>query len=261
MHATTIVIPTYNERENLPLIVNRLLHLPIQNLKLVIVDDNSTDGTGEIGEQLASQYKGQVSCIHRLGKFGLGTAYLAGFQKAIADGAHFIVQMDADFSHNPDYVPNMIKKLRTHDLVIGSRYIAGASLDEKWGLARNVLSRWGNSVYVSTLLNMTTTDATGGFRAWRRSTLIGMGLDRIQSNGYIFQVEMAYLAEKLGYRVVEMPIHFADRLHGESKMDIRIQLEAAWRVLKIRSQHSQIGSQDRYREAFGLTDRIPATLV
>ena len=256
----TVVIPTYNERQNLPLIVDHLFRLPLQDLSIIVVDDNSTDGTGEIADQLAAQHEGRISCIHRLGKFGLGTAYLAGFQKAITDGAHFIVQMDADFSHNPDYLPSMIDKLRTHDLVIGSRYVKGASLDEKWGLARNALSRWGNSVYVSTLLDMQTTDATGGFRAWRRSTLIGMGLDRIQSNGYIFQVEMAYLAEKLGYRVTELPIHFADRLHGESKMDIKIQLEAAWRVLQIRSQHSHVGRQDRYREAFGQADRIPATI-
>lgn len=247
----TVVMPTYNEMENLPLMVDRLLNLPDLALRIVVVDDNSPDGTGDLADQLAQQHPNRISVVHRLGKYGLGTAYIAGFQRAISEGAQYIIQMDADFSHDPKYIPDLLQALDKSDLVIGSRYVNGASLDEKWGVLRNLLSRWGNSVYVSALLDMSPTDATGGFRAWRRSTLQGMGLDRISSNGYIFQVEMAYLAEKLGYRVNEVPIHFSDRLHGESKMDFGIQLEAMWRVLKIRSQHRQVEHTDRYRESLG----------
>ena len=245
---TTIVLPTFNERENLPLMADRLLNLPGHKLSIVIVDDNSPDGTGEIADQLALKHPDRVSVIHRPGKYGLGTAYIAGFRHAIAGGAHNVIQMDADFSHDPAHIPAMLKALETNDLVVGSRYVNGASLDKDWGYLRNLLSRWGNSVYVSMLLATKVMDATGGFRAWRRSTLQGMGLDRITSNGYIFQVEMAYLAEKLGYNVTEVPIHFNDRLHGESKMDFGIQLEAMWRVLKIRNQHQQVSRSDRYRD-------------
>ncbi|MBS1249420.1 MAG: Undecaprenyl-phosphate mannosyltransferase [Chloroflexi bacterium] len=202
-------------------------------LSLLVVDDNSPDGTGEIAEKLAQEYPGRVSVLHRLGKQGLGTAYLEGFAQALEEGAEVIVQMDADFSHNPERIVDLQERLQESDMVLGSRYVEGGKLDDVWPLWRRALSSFGN-LYARTILGLPIRDVTGGFRAWRRETLLGMPLEKIRSNGYAFQVEMVYLAHRCGYRVKEVPIYFADRQWGESKMSFAIQLEAILRILAIR---------------------------
>jgi dolichol-phosphate mannosyltransferase len=231
---TTFVIPTYNEAENLPKLVAALFDLPV-NLNLIIVDDHSPDGTGQIADDLAEQSGGRIFVLHRKGKLGLGTAYIQGFQKALQFGADAIGQMDADFSHPPPKVVELVKTLNGWGMVMGSRYIPGGGLDEHWPLWRKGLSTFGN-VYARTILGMPVQDVTGGFRLWRRETLAAMPLERICSNGYVFQVEMAYVAHKLGFKFKEIPIYFSDRQRGHSKMSFRIQFEAAvrtWQLLWI----------------------------
>jgi dolichol-phosphate mannosyltransferase len=232
-----VVIPTYNEAENLPTMIGELLSLGLPGLRILIVDDNSPDGTGRAADELAQQYPDRVHVMHRPGKLGLGTAYIAGFKYALQQGAEFIVQMDADFSHSPAYIPQFLAAAEEYDVVVGSRYVAGGSLDERWGWGRYFLSWWANSIYTRLLLGLQVKDVTAGFKCWRRTTLEGIGLDRVCSNGYVFQVEMAYLTEKLGYRVYELPIHFEDRRIGQSKMTTRVKAEAALRTWKIRQQH------------------------
>lgn len=228
----TFVIPTYKEAENLPKIAAAVFNLPLPDLNLLIVDDNSPDGTGDIAEKLSVEYKGRLKVIHRQGKMGLGSAYITGFKQAIEDGADAIGQMDADFSHPIDKINMMAQAINSYDVVIGSRYVKGGKLDERWPLWRKWLSGFGN-VYARTILMLPLLDVTGGFKLWRRSTLLGMPLDRIKSNGYIFQVEMNYVARKLGYTFTEIPIYFADRRWGESKMSFRIQIEAAIRTWQL----------------------------
>jgi len=224
-----IVVPTYNEAENLPKLVSALFALPLPEIRILVVDDNSPDGTGQIAEDLSSAHPGRVSVVHRLQKQGLGLAYLHGFQVALEAGAQAIVQMDADFSHSPEKVVELLEALQTADLGMGSRYIPGGSLDQRWPLWRKALSGFGN-FYARTILRLPMRDVTGGFRAWRREALERLPLERVRSNGYAFQVEMAYLAHRLGCSFREIPIHFADRRWGQSKMSFRIQLEAAVRV-------------------------------
>lgn len=223
---TWIVIPTYNEAENLPLLFKSLFELPLDDLTILIVDDNSPDGTGKLAEELGRKYKNRVRCLHRAGKLGLGTAYIEGFQYALHEGAEAICQMDADFSHPLETIPLMSRLSSEFDLVIGSRYVAGGALDERWPAWRKFLSGFGNA-YARTILRLPVHDATGGFRFWRRATLEGIPLERVKSNGYVFQVEMVYLARLLGFNMIETPIYFADRRWGKSKMSFRIQLEAA----------------------------------
>lgn len=229
---TTIVIPTYNEAENLPRLVSALFELPLPDISLLVVDDNSPDGTGNIAEDLHRETGGRVTVMHRAGKLGLGTAYIQGFQHALELGAEAVGQMDADFSHPIDKIPALINALGDYDVALGSRYIPGGSLDERWPFWRKGLSAWGN-IYARTILGIPMKDVTGGYRLWRAATLRGMPLHRIRSNGYIFQVEMAYVANRLGYKFREIPIHFADRRWGQSKMSLRIQLEAAVRVWQL----------------------------
>jgi len=178
-----------------------------------------------------------VHVLHRKGKLGLGTAYITGFQYALERGFDCIVQMDADFSHSPDYILQFLEAIKDYDVVVGSRYVAGGSLDEEWGWGRYFLSWWANSIYTRLILGVKVKDATAGFKCWRRSTLEGIGLDRVASNGYVFQVEMAYLTEKLGYRFFEIPIHFEDRRLGDSKMTGSVKMEAALRTWEIRRRH------------------------
>ncbi|MGD2161866.1 MAG: glycosyltransferase, partial [Anaerolineales bacterium] len=182
--------------------------------------------------------------IHREGKLGLGTAYITGFKRALDTGAQAIGQMDADFSHSPAYIPEFMRLLPDCDAVIGSRYVLGGRLDERWGAGRVLLSWFGN-FYARTILSMKIRDATGGFRIWKRATLAGMPLDRIRSNGYVFQVEMAYVAQKLGYKLVETPIYFEDRRIGQSKMSFRIQIEAALRVWQVLFMHRHLTPEER----------------
>lgn len=228
----TVVIPTYNEAENLPRLVSALFALNLPDLHLLIVDDNSPDGTGELAETLAKNLNGKMRILHRQGKLGLGTAYIQGFESALAAGAEAVVQMDADFSHPIEKIPEMLTALQTADFVIGSRYVPGGKLDERWAFWRKALSAFGN-FYARTILSTPIRDMTAGFRVWRHTTLKAMPLTRVRSNGYAFQVEMAYIAHRLGFRACEIPIYFADRRWGESKMSFHIQREAALRVWKI----------------------------
>lgn len=228
----TIVVPTYNEAENLPKLVSAFFALPLPELSLLIVDDNSPDGTGKIADDLAAKMKGRMDVIHRSGKLGLGTAYITGFKYAIEHGAQAVGQMDADFSHPVDKIIEMARAIKKHQVVLGSRYVPGGKLDEHWPFWRKGLSAWGN-FYARTILRMPIRDCTGGFRLWRREVLCAMPLDRIRSNGYVFQVEMAYVASRLGFTFHETPIYFADRRWGKSKMNFRIQIEAALRVWQL----------------------------
>ena len=225
----TIIIPTYNEAENLPKISAALLALPLPDLNLLVVDDNSPDGTGDIAETLQRDTGGRVQVLHRAGKMGLGSAYIQGFGVALSRGAEAVCQMDADFSHPVEKIPELVQALTTADIAIGSRYIKGGSLDERWPFWRKGLSAFGN-YYARTILGLGIRDTTGGFRLWRREALLGMPFERVKSNGYVFQVETAYLATILGYQFKEIPIYFAERRLGTSKMSLRIQLEAAYRV-------------------------------
>lgn len=224
----TIILPTYNEAENLPKLVSALLSLPL-DLSVVVVDDHSPDGTGAIADELSSRHMGKVFVLHRTGKLGLRSAYIEGFRQAFGLGADTVVQMDADFSHDPAVLTEMARRIASYDVVIGSRYVKGGSLDERWPAWRKFLSAFGNR-YARTILSFPLHDVTTGYRMWRRAVLQNMPLDRIRSNGYIFLVEMAYVAYVMGYKITEVPIHFADRRWGKSKMSFRIQLEAAVRI-------------------------------
>lgn len=228
---TTVVIPTYNEAENLPKLVSALFSLPL-DLKLLVVDDNSPDGTGQIAEDLARTHPKRIDVLHRPGKMGLRSAYLNGFQKIVDGDAQAIVQMDADFSHDPAKLVEMSRMLDSSDIVLGSRYVQGGSVDEKWPLWRKWLSAFGN-FYARSILGLPLHDVTTGFRMWRAETLKQMPFERIQSSGYIFLVEMIYLAHCLEFKVGEVPIYFADRRFGKSKMSLKIQIEAAIRIWQV----------------------------
>ena len=228
----TVVTPTYNEAENLPKLVSALFSLPL-DLRILVVDDNSPDGTGRIADELVLQFSGRVDVLHRPGKMGLRSAYLNGFQKVLDGNVQAVVQMDADFSHDPSALVNMAKLLESHDAVLGSRYIPGGSVDERWPFWRKKLSSFGN-FYARTILGIPLHDVTTGYRIWRRDTLQKIPFERIQSNGYVFLVEMAYLAHCLEFKIGESPIYFADRRWGKSKMSIKIQMEAALRVWQVR---------------------------
>ncbi len=235
-----IVIPTYNEADNLPRMTEALFALPFDDLRLIIVEDNSPDGTGQVADQLAAAHPNRMTVIHRPGKMGLGTAYAQGFQIALEQGADVVVQMDADFSHSPAYIPQMVAKLEAYDVVVGSRFVEGGQTDERWSWWRFLLSWWANQVYTRLILGVPAKDATAGFKAWRRQTLAAIDFERVVSNGYVFQVEMAYLAHKMGFRSLEIPIYFEDRRIGQSKMDVPIKVEAVWRVWQIRWRYRKI---------------------
>ena len=242
-----VVLPTYNEGENIVRIVPALFDLDIPNFHLLVVDDNSPDGTGAIAEELGRQdaYAGRVNVLHRPQKQGLGPAYIQGFMKALALGADLIIQMDADLSHQPKYIPQLLNEIKHYDLVIGSRYVDGGSVDESWGPLRKLLSWWANRLYVPAILGMPVQDATGGFRIFRRDCMIGLDVDQVKANGYVFLVEMACIVHRLGYKIGEIPIHFPDRQHGSSKMSGSIALEAAMRVWQIKFRHRRLTPADR----------------
>jgi dolichol-phosphate mannosyltransferase len=233
---TIVVMPTYNEVENIRAMAEALMRLPVDQLHLLIVDDNSPDGTGELADQLRTAYADRIHVMHRSGKLGLGTAYVEGFQRAFDESADYVVQMDADFSHSPDYIPRFLEKMTDHDVIVGSRYAPGGRLDKSWSFGRYLLSWWANSVYVRLILGLSVHDATAGFKVFRSEALKKINPARVQSNGYVFQVEMAYLSEQEGLRILEWPIYFEDRRIGRSKMSIAVKFEAAWRVLQIRSR-------------------------
>ena len=234
-----VVTPTYNEAENLPKLVSAFFALPIEGLSILVVDDNSPDGTGQIADQLASDHPERIEAIHRSEKLGLGTAYVTGFRRAIEKGAEAIAQMDTDFSHPPEMLPVLLTALKSYDVTLGSRYVPGGGVDRNWSFWRKGLSAFGN-LYARLILGLPVRDATGGFKIWRSETLQGMPLGKIRSNGYAFQVEMAYVAYRLGYTFKEEPFYFADRKWGRSKMSFQIQKEAAIRVWQMRFEYRSL---------------------
>jgi dolichol-phosphate mannosyltransferase len=241
-----IVLPTYNEAENLSKLVSALMSLPL-DLSVLVVDDDSPDGTGDIADELSKHHAGKVLVLHRKAKRGLRSAYIDGFRKAFDLGANAIVQMDADFSHDPAVLTEMARYITSSDVVIGSRYIKGGSLDERWPAWRKFLSGFGN-FYARTILSFPLRDVTTGYRMWRREVLQNMPLDRIRSNGYIFLVEMAYVSYLMGCKITEVPIHFADRRWGKSKMSLKIQLEAAVRIWDVWLHYRDLRKKSHPRE-------------
>jgi dolichol-phosphate mannosyltransferase len=241
----TVVIPTYNEAENVGPMAEALFDLGVSGLDVLIVDDESPDGTGRIADKLAVQHPARLHVIHRAGPRGLGWAYVDGFRWALEHGADLVVQMDCDFSHSPSYIPQFLERIRDYDVVVGSRYVPGGETDEQWSWGRWLLSWWANSVYTRLILGCKVRDTTAGFKCWRRETLQGIDPSRIRSQGYVFQVEMAYVAERLGYRVLEIPIYFEDRRVGRSKMSMPVKIEAALRVFEVRWRHRHLRPGDR----------------
>ena len=227
MRAVTC-LPTYNERENLELMVRALREL---GLAVLVIDDSSPDGTGELADRLAAELD-HVEVLHRERKEGLGPAYLAGFRRVLAGDAKLIVQIDCDFSHDPADVPRLVEAAREADLVLGSRYVAGGSV-RNWGIMRRLVSA-GGSLYARVLLGVGIRDLTGGFKCFRREVLEAIDLDAVSSRGYAFQIETTYRALRAGFRVVEVPITFVDRERGGSKMSRGIVLEAIWKVPALR---------------------------
>ena len=225
---TTVCLPTYNERENVERMVRALGE---HGVHVLVIDDNSPDGTGAVADELAAELS-YVDVLHRPRKHGLGPAYLAGFRRALADGAELVFEMDCDFSHDPADVPRLIEAARDADLVLGSRYVEGGSIGN-WGLVRRAVSA-GGSLYARLLLGVGIRDLTGGFKCYRRRVLETIDLDAIASRGYAFQIETTYRALRAGFRVVEVPIVFVDRQEGGSKMSRTIVLEAIWKVPALR---------------------------
>jgi len=224
-----ICLPTYNERENLEPMVRALVPLGV---RVLVIDDNSPDGTGEIADRLADELD-VVSVLHRERKEGLGPAYLAGFERALADGAEYVLELDCDFSHDPADVPRLLAACDAGaDLALGSRYVPGGGT-ENWGLLRRIVS-WGGSFYARALLGVGVRDLTGGMKCYRRGVLETIDLDAVESKGYAFQIETTYRALRKGFRVVEVPIRFVDRTEGHSKMSHGIVLEAIVKVPALR---------------------------
>src|SRR3954469_408944 len=228
----TVCLPTFNERDNLEPMLRALQAVLRDGDRVLVIDDNSPDGTGEAADRLASELP-FVSVLHRERKEGLGPAYLAGFGHALADGAELILEMDCDFSHDPADVPRLIAAAEDGaDVVLGSRYVAGGGVGN-WGLIRRGISR-GGSLYAAAWLRMGVRDPTGGFKCFRRTVLGAIDLEAVRARGYAFQIELTYRAKQLGFRVEEVPIVFDDRTVGQSKMSRRIMLEAVWRVPLLR---------------------------
>ncbi|HEX7278871.1 MAG TPA: polyprenol monophosphomannose synthase [Solirubrobacterales bacterium] len=226
-----LVLPTYNEAENVePLVEAARAKLPA-SAQVLIVDDSSPDGTGEIADRLAGRHE-NVRVLHRASKEGLGPAYIAGFRTALAGGAGLVLEMDSDFSHDPAYLPRLLEAAQRADVVLGSRYVPGGGVSE-WGALRRAISRGGSS-YARLVLGVDVRDLTGGFKCFRREVLEAIDLDAISTRGYAFQVEMTYRAIRLGFKVVEVPIVFRDRRVGTSKMDLGIAVEAVWRLPLLR---------------------------
>jgi len=231
-----LILPTYNEAENIAPIVRAVRTQLRPGDRILVVDDNSPDGTGAIADELAQEVDG-LEVLHRAGKEGLGRAYLAGFDHALAAGAGFVLEMDADFSHDPADIPRLIAAAEQGaDLVLGSRYVAGGDVTD-WGLLRKLVSR-GGSWYARVVLGVGVRDLTGGFKCFRREVLEALDLNSVHADGYGFQIELTYRTIQKGFQIVEIPIVFRDRRVGESKMDARIALEAVWKVPALKRRHS-----------------------
>lgn len=225
------IVPTYNERENIEPLVHQLLDLPV-GLKVLVVDDNSPDGTGEAADALAAEHPHRLHVLHRPGKLGLGTAHIAGFRQALATGADLVLTMDADFSHHPRYIPSILDRVADgYDVVIGARYIAGGGT-QGWTWPRRLLS-WGANTFARTMLGLHIHDTTGAFRCYRRQVLESMDLEAIRSSGYSFLIEMAYGIQRAGWRIGEVPIIFEDRRLGQSKISRHEITRALWTVLRL----------------------------
>ncbi len=235
----TVVVPTYNEAGNVTALAVELLALPLPGLRLLVVDDASPDGTGRLADGLAAAANGRMAVLHRTGPPGLGLAYVDGFRWSLEHGADIVVQMDADFSHAPVDVLRLVEELSDCDVAVGSRYVPGGQVDYRWGLNRRALSLSAN-VLSRTILGIRTRDATAGFKAWRRSALEAIDVRRIRSNGYLFQEEMVYLSERLSLRIREIPIFFADRQTGRSKMTAKAKIEAALGLVRLRRWHHKV---------------------
>ncbi|MEJ2559873.1 MAG: polyprenol monophosphomannose synthase [Anaerolineae bacterium] len=227
---TAVIIPTYNEHENLTDLIGQILDLGL-DAHVIVVDDNSPDGTGMLADELATQ-DGHVRVIHRPGKLGLGTAYIAGFKQALAEGAERVVTMDADFSHNPRYIPALVALTEQYHVGIGSRYVPGGGVTADWGMHRKFLS-WGANHFARLMLGLKARDCTAGFRCYRREVLQSIDLDRIFSNGYSFLTEMIYKCQRMGYDVGETPITFENRHRGSSKISQVEIYKAMYTVLRL----------------------------
>ncbi len=227
-----VCVPTYNERDNLPQIVPRILAAD-PRLDVLVIDDGSPDGTGDIADRLAAD-EPRVQVLHRQAKEGLGRAYLAGFRWAVERDYAQVIEMDADFSHDPKFLSDLLRAIEQADLVLGSRYASGVNVIN-WPMSRLLLS-WFANKYVRWITGLPLTDATGGFKCFRREVLEAIPLDRVRSNGYAFQIEMSFRAWKKGFRLAEIPIVFVDRVEGQSKMNQRIVREAVWMVWWLRVQ-------------------------
>jgi glycosyltransferase involved in cell wall biosynthesis len=229
----TVVVPTYNEADNLPELTRRVFGLGIPNTRMIIVDDNSPDGTAEVATRLAGNLNEKIDVIKRERKLGLGTAYVEGFARALEDGAGYIVQMDADLSHEPEYIPSFLEALKDADVVVGSRYTQGGGVDETWSFKRRALSFLAN-MGIRIVGGLKPRDVTSGFKGYRRSTLAALDMTRFKCRGFGFQSEVAHACQRLGFIVAEQPIIFADRTKGQSKMSLNIMFEALWRLLLLR---------------------------
>ncbi len=231
--AVVVVIPTFNEAENIRVIVEGLLSLDVPKLGVLFVDDSSPDGTGDIADGLTRKFPGRIVVAHRRGKLGLGTAYVAGFKIALESGAPYIVQMDCDLSHPPAEVPQMVAALKKSDVVVGTRYSGGGDVDPNWNMSRVLLSKWAN-LGIRMILGLNVHDATGGFKAYRRRALEAIDLDRLSITGFGFQAEVAYRTQREGLKIAEHPYTFMERTAGKSKMSLQIAAEAFWRLTLLR---------------------------
>ena len=231
-----VIVPTFNERENLPVLVAGLMQHP--DVRVLVVDDRSPDGTGEVADALARKHAGRIEVLHRSDRPGLGRSYIDGIKKGITESADVICQMDADLSHDPRHLPDLIAALDKADLVIGSRYVPGGRI-VNWPLRRRLLSRFAN-LYIRGVTRLNARDCTSGYRCWRRSSLATMPLERFISDGYSFLVEMLYVASRRGCRIAEVPITFVERRKGESKLSRAVLVESAiapWRLIATKGTH------------------------
>jgi dolichol-phosphate mannosyltransferase len=226
----SIIIPTYNERSNIKELIKQIFSFNISDLNIIIVDDNSPDGTGGLVESIEETTRLEI--IHRIKKMGLGSAYIDGFKRALVLGADYIFEMDADFSHDPKYLPQFLEEVENYDLVLGSRYIEGGGI-KNWNLGRRLISYLGN-FYARLILNLSFQDLTGGFKCYKRKVIESINLEKLDSEGYVFQIETTYWAYKNGFKIKEIPIIFTERKLGKSKFNFKIFFEAFIKVLTLR---------------------------